>query len=139
VIRQSQGLYLHRTTQHRKTRTNIYALSGIRTHDPSFRAIEDHAPDCAVNVTGHAGIWSAILGGEWLASRPGRFTHEERTVVSLDSRLGGPQSRSGRCGLKKNLALLGNEQQYSRLLLDLYTERTIEVEGTSREQKTAYC
>jgi hypothetical protein len=35
VISSSQGLYLHRTTQHRRTRTNIYALSGIRTHDPS--------------------------------------------------------------------------------------------------------
>jgi hypothetical protein len=35
VISPSQGHYLHRTTQHRKTRTNIHALSGIRTHDPS--------------------------------------------------------------------------------------------------------
>jgi hypothetical protein len=35
VISSSQGLYLHRTTEHRKTRTNIHALSGIRTHDPS--------------------------------------------------------------------------------------------------------
>jgi hypothetical protein len=34
----SQGLYLHRTTQHRKTRTNIHALSGIRTHDSSIQA-----------------------------------------------------------------------------------------------------
>jgi hypothetical protein len=45
VIRPPQGLYLHRTTQHRKTRTNIHALSGIRTHDPSVRAINAHAPD----------------------------------------------------------------------------------------------
>jgi hypothetical protein len=35
VISPSQGLYLHRTTQHRKTRANIHALSGIWTHDPS--------------------------------------------------------------------------------------------------------
>jgi hypothetical protein len=35
VISPSQDLYLHRTTQHRKTRTNIQALSGIRTHDPN--------------------------------------------------------------------------------------------------------
>jgi hypothetical protein len=34
VISPSQGLYLHRTTQHRKTRKNIHAMSGIRTHDP---------------------------------------------------------------------------------------------------------
>jgi hypothetical protein len=35
VISPSQGLYLHTTTQHRKTQTNIHALSGIWTHDPS--------------------------------------------------------------------------------------------------------
>jgi hypothetical protein len=45
VISPSQGLYLHRTTLHRKTRTNIHALSEIRTHDPSVRAIKAHAPD----------------------------------------------------------------------------------------------
>jgi hypothetical protein len=27
---------LHRTTQHRKTRTNIHALSGIRSRDPVY-------------------------------------------------------------------------------------------------------
>jgi hypothetical protein len=37
----TQGLYLHRTTQHRKTRTNIHASSGYRTHDLSGRAAED--------------------------------------------------------------------------------------------------
>jgi hypothetical protein len=36
-----QVLYLHRKTQHRKTRTHIHASSGIRTHDPNFRAVED--------------------------------------------------------------------------------------------------
>jgi hypothetical protein len=38
VISPSQGLYLHRTTQHRKTRTNIRGLKGIRSHDPSVQA-----------------------------------------------------------------------------------------------------
>jgi hypothetical protein len=33
VINPSQGLYLHRTARHRKTRTNIHALSGIQTRD----------------------------------------------------------------------------------------------------------
>jgi len=37
----TQGLYLQKTTQHTKKRTHIHASSGIRTHDPSFRAIED--------------------------------------------------------------------------------------------------
>jgi hypothetical protein len=36
VISPSQGLYLYRTTQHRKTRTNVHALSGIRTRDPVY-------------------------------------------------------------------------------------------------------
>jgi hypothetical protein len=35
VISLSQGLYLHRTAQHRKTWTNIHALSGIRTQEPT--------------------------------------------------------------------------------------------------------
>jgi hypothetical protein len=37
----TQGPYLHRTTQHRKTWTYIHASSGIQTHDPSFRSAED--------------------------------------------------------------------------------------------------
>jgi hypothetical protein len=41
MIGPMQGLYLHRTTQHRKTRTYIHASSGIRSHDPSVRAAED--------------------------------------------------------------------------------------------------
>jgi hypothetical protein len=45
VISPSQGLYLYRTTQHRKTRTNIHALSGIRTHDPSNQSAKTHASD----------------------------------------------------------------------------------------------
>jgi hypothetical protein len=52
VISPSQGLYLHRTTQHRKTRTNIHALSGIRTHDPSNQPGKTHASDRTATVTG---------------------------------------------------------------------------------------
>jgi hypothetical protein len=33
---ESQGLYLHRATQHRKTRTNIHAFSVIRTRYPVY-------------------------------------------------------------------------------------------------------
>jgi len=32
---------LRRTTQHRETRTQIHAPSGVRTRDPSVRATED--------------------------------------------------------------------------------------------------
>jgi len=40
-ISQKQGLYLHRTTQYRKTLIHIHAPSGIQTRDPSVRAAED--------------------------------------------------------------------------------------------------
>jgi len=40
-IGSTQGIYLHRITQHWKTRTHIHASSVIRTHDPSVRAAED--------------------------------------------------------------------------------------------------
>jgi len=48
-IRPSQGLYLHRPAQHRKTRTYIHASSGIWTRDPSVRAVKDRMRglDCA--------------------------------------------------------------------------------------------
>jgi hypothetical protein len=39
-ISPTQGLYLHRTAQHRKTQTHIHASSGIRTHDPNIRTVE---------------------------------------------------------------------------------------------------
>jgi hypothetical protein len=39
-------------TQHRKTRTNIHALSGIRTHDPSNQPAKTHASDRTATVTG---------------------------------------------------------------------------------------
>jgi hypothetical protein len=48
-------------------------------------------------------LTSALDGGEWSTSRPGRFTPRERAPwYPLDSRLGGPQSRSGRGGEEKN-------------------------------------
>jgi hypothetical protein len=37
----TQGLYLHRTTQHRKMPTHIRTSSRIRTHHPSVRAAEN--------------------------------------------------------------------------------------------------
>jgi hypothetical protein len=52
VISRSQSLYLHRTTQHRKMRTNIHTLSGIRTHDPSNQPAKIHASDRTATGTG---------------------------------------------------------------------------------------
>jgi hypothetical protein len=53
VISPSQGLYLHRTGQH-NTEKRIYALSGIRTHDPSNQPAKTHASDRTATVTGTA-------------------------------------------------------------------------------------
>jgi hypothetical protein len=48
-------------------------------------------------------LTSALDRGEWSASRPSHFTPEERAPwYPLDRSLGGPQSRSGRGGGKKN-------------------------------------
>jgi hypothetical protein len=52
VISPSQGLYLHRTTQHRKTRTNNHAFNGIRTHDPSNQPAKTYVSDRTATVTG---------------------------------------------------------------------------------------
>jgi hypothetical protein len=46
----SHGLCLHRTTQHRKTMTNIHALSGIQTHDSSVQEVKTHVLDHATTV-----------------------------------------------------------------------------------------
>jgi hypothetical protein len=67
MISPSQGLYLHRTTQHRKMRTNIHALSGIRTHDHSNQPAKTHASDRTVTVTGsHSSLRILITDRELL-------------------------------------------------------------------------
>jgi len=38
----SRSLYLYRAAEHRKTHTYIHALRGIRSHDSSVQAVEDH-------------------------------------------------------------------------------------------------
>jgi hypothetical protein len=42
VISQTQGLYLHRTAQHRETSKSARALSGIRSHYSSIQATKSH-------------------------------------------------------------------------------------------------
>jgi hypothetical protein len=55
-----------------------------------------------VNID-HIFFTSALAGGEWSTSRPGRFTPGEKApgTHSLDRKLGGSQSRLGRCGDEK--------------------------------------
>jgi hypothetical protein len=57
-----------------------------------------------VDVQIHIFLTSALLGGEWSTSRPGRFTPRGKSpLYPLDRRLGGPHSRSGRFGEEKIL------------------------------------
>jgi hypothetical protein len=55
-----QGLYLHRATRHRKTRTNIHNLSRIRTHDPSNQPAKTHASDRTATVTGDSNLHKTV-------------------------------------------------------------------------------
>jgi hypothetical protein len=54
-----KGLYLHRETQHRNTKANIYTSSGIRTHDPSNQTAKTYALDRADTGTGFNTGYSA--------------------------------------------------------------------------------
>jgi hypothetical protein len=56
-----------------------------------------------VDVYIHTFLTSVLDGGEWSASRPGRYTPGESPGCPLDKRLGGPQSRTGRRGVEKIL------------------------------------
>jgi hypothetical protein len=58
-----------------------------------------------MDVQIHIFLISALFGGEWSASRPGRFTPR----YPLDRRLGGPQSWSGHRGEEKILDPTGLE------------------------------
>jgi hypothetical protein len=69
VISPSQGLYLHRTTQHRKTRTNIHAFSGIGTHDPSNQPAKIHTSDRTASVTGSILTYVGKILGDFPGSQ----------------------------------------------------------------------
>jgi hypothetical protein len=60
-----------------------------------------------VDVYNHVFLTSALVGGERSASRPGRFTPEERAPVPTEYEAGWAQNRCGRHGEVKILALTG--------------------------------
>jgi hypothetical protein len=49
---------------------------------------------------------SALEGGEWSAARPGRTLPPGKTRYPLYRRLGGPQGRSGQCGISRLTGIL---------------------------------
>jgi hypothetical protein len=58
-----------------------------------------------VDVDTHVFMTSALVGGEWSASRPGRFTPRGKSHgYPLDSWLDGSQNWSARRGDENNLA-----------------------------------
>jgi hypothetical protein len=68
-----------------------------------------------VDVQIHILLTSALVGGEWSASRTGCFTSGGKSrQYPLDRRLGGLQSRSGRLGEKKILNPTGTRTQTPR-------------------------
>jgi hypothetical protein len=74
VISPSQGLCIHRTTQHRNTRINIHALSGIQTHDPSNQPAKTHASDRTATVTGIL----AVQPFKMVSKLPRTYTNKRR-------------------------------------------------------------
>jgi hypothetical protein len=62
-----------------------------------------------VDIKIHVFFNLAVVGGEWSASRSGRFGYP------LYRRMGGPKNRSERRGEEENLALLGLELQLQPL------------------------
>jgi hypothetical protein len=54
-----------------------------------------------VEVQLHSFLNSALDGGNWSASRPGRYTLWKEPQCPLERRLGGPQSRSGYGNMKE--------------------------------------
>jgi hypothetical protein len=85
-----------------------------------------------VDVQIHVFLTSAIVEGEWSASRPCRFTPGEKasTRYSFGRRVGGPQRRSGRRWDKKNLAFTATRNLAPRpfaILIALYQRENLQL------------
>jgi hypothetical protein len=77
-----------------------YRLSALLLYTPCAYLIKHYATKAygGVDVQFHVFLASALVRGDWSASRPGRFTSGEKPRYPLDKRLGGPQNRSGQYG-----------------------------------------
>jgi hypothetical protein len=83
VISPSQGHYLHAEQHKHRINANIHASSGIRTHDPSFRASKD---SLCLSV-------STVIDGPWFyCSILGDVTPSGRIIVTLYPEDGGSVS-----------------------------------------------
>jgi hypothetical protein len=68
------------------------------------------------------GEWTSKLdGGQCQLHDPALYPRGYRSRYPLDRRLGGPQSRSGLYGVKKNLLLLGELRPSPRHYISWYS------------------
>jgi hypothetical protein len=72
-----------------------------RPHCDSQVLVESITRRRGVEVQLHSFFTSALYGGEWLNSRPGRFNPGKEPRYPLNRRTGGPKSGSGRFQKKK--------------------------------------
>jgi hypothetical protein len=63
----------------------------------------------------HTLFTSALVGGKWSASRPGRFTPENLPRYRLDKGLAGPQIHSGQYEEMKIRVSIGTRNPTARL------------------------
>jgi len=71
---------------------------------------------------------TALDGGEWSASRPGRFTPRVRSPgYTLDRRCGGPQSQSGHSNEKKNSQPLPGLKPLTVQPVDQHTQEFVQL------------
>jgi hypothetical protein len=71
------------TTQHRNTRTNIHALSGIRTHDPSNQPAKTHTSDRTATVTGTFYLYLVINQTKISRTSPRHVTSASKEQINL--------------------------------------------------------
>jgi hypothetical protein len=86
-----------------------------------------------VKIQIHIFLISALLEGEWTASRSGLFTRRKKPRYTSKRRLGGSQSRSGRYGKVKmfTLPVSNSEPSAVHLVASCYAGSGIEALGVA--------
>jgi hypothetical protein len=81
-------------------------VKGLHFYDWSYKSVPLHAKKSTGGKEGYSSYsfsTSALDGGEWSASRSGRaISPGKGPWYPLERRLGGPQSRTGQRGQRKN-------------------------------------
>jgi hypothetical protein len=91
--------------------TSVFVVTVVSCPSASLIKHYDMKAHGEVDVQIHVFLTSALVGGEWSASRPCRG---KSPWYPLGRRLGGPQSRPGRYGEKKSLVPTGTRTQIHR-------------------------